>query len=486
MHSPNPFHAINVSFDLKASFLLPITKQFSLLPGRALPSLFAVITSPRWLHGQRAVRELLIPLPCPSPPHPSLLRPSPPTPMAPMQGTRPQLSKKTMGCSQLYRTAPRAAPVRPSVHAVSAPGCWSQVCSNGQGFPRPGRADPRAPSPCEFSVAHEKRRKQISLLLCNGLLPFPRLGHLASPRVETHAAAAGEGAPGAPGLSRLAQTGGSVSAPGTSAHRLPCCGQGASLHHDVLSWNGAGCTDSLHDGCREEKIKRKKKKRKGKKKIKETAPWSQIVRFHSSCQGVPFRSRCRQRRVWGPGPRGSHPAARATSPARCGRLPAGSLCRGRGGGLGAGAEGGARGARPGRGGGGRPGGGKKRGKGKRGGKKKIPGGEKSGGRAGRGDVMRAAAPGKATPLQPTGGAPLSAPGPTRLRGQPRAQRRVLDDSGRAGRPEGGGGARGLGCAAGTLPRPLPGRDRWDAAQPPRPLQHETGDAGAACWGNFWG
>lgn len=50
--------------------------------------------------------------------------------------------------------------------------------------------------PCEFSVANENRMKQISLLLCNLLLPRLSLdlGILFLIRVEMHAAAeTGEG-----------------------------------------------------------------------------------------------------------------------------------------------------------------------------------------------------------------------------------------------------------------------------------------------------
>lgn len=54
-----------------------------------------------------------------------------------------------------------------------------------------------ATSPCEFSVANENRMKQISLLLCNRLLPRLSLdlGIQFLIRVEMHAAAAepGEG-----------------------------------------------------------------------------------------------------------------------------------------------------------------------------------------------------------------------------------------------------------------------------------------------------
>lgn len=67
----------------------------------------------------------------------------------------------------------------------------------------PGHADPSSPRPpCEFSVANENRMKQISLLLCNRLLPRLSLdlGIMFLISVE-HAAAAetGEGEVGTRG-----------------------------------------------------------------------------------------------------------------------------------------------------------------------------------------------------------------------------------------------------------------------------------------------
>lgn len=138
-------------------------------------------------------------------------------------------------------------------------------------------------------------------------------------------------------------------------------------------------------------------------------------------------------------------------------------------------------------------------------KENVPGWEKSDGRAGRRHGSRSPGDGDSAPADWR--APLPAQEPPRLRGRQRAQRRVLDGSGRAVRPggRGRGRARGPGDARPPPRRPLqprgedPAGTRGDAPptppqtraaadtarpRPPPPTRNWT--RGRGCRGNFWG
>lgn len=263
-------------------------------------------------------------------------------------------------------------------------------------------------------------RNRFPFCYVTGFSLSPDLGVLFLFGVEVHAAAA---APGEGGGDPRART---VLPRLMPASRLRetqrtaylAADRAASLHHDLLSCNGARFNHSLHDGWRGDEIKKfEKKKRENKNKNKNKTPagirWSAFTAARGGCREPPCSARRIQLRARSPLPAGlAPPPARQTSPARCGRLHTGCLrprarrTAGRG--------------APRRGGGAcvwaaAGEGGRARASGRRrewlGKKPRL--GEKCW--ATQGDVMRAAAPANATQLQPTGGARLPAREPPRLR-----------------------------------------------------------------------
>lgn len=179
---------------------------------------------------------------------------------------------------------------------------------------------PGTPPPREFSVANENRMKQISLLLCNLLLPCLSLEHTVSP-LSGDAFSGGRdwggGAVDPKAQNLLPRSMPASCLLATQRTAYLAADWAASFNHDILSWNGARF--KIHYTM----AKGGNKKKKGKGKLESDGqishqPREAVRRLHSprgaSSSGFSF-----------PVPADPHPSARPTSPARCGRLQTGSL-----------------------------------------------------------------------------------------------------------------------------------------------------------------